>query len=45
MYQQNLPSRSQDIEAINFEFPRKKQQNIVFLNASIKKQRIEFVTS
>ena len=35
MYQQNLPSRSQDIEAVNFKFQRKKQ-NIVFLNASIK---------
>ena len=44
MYQQNLPSRSQDIEAINFKFPRKKTK-YRFSQCHHKKWRIEFVTS
>ena len=37
MYQQNLQGRSRDIEAINFKFPRKKQQNIFFPQCQHKK--------
>ena len=44
MYQQNLPSHSQDIEAINFKFPRKKTK-YRFPQCQHKNWRIEFVTS